>query len=68
MVVVLICQRNTALRVCLNVHINLSCQRWAGMYSHLATQTWIVDFLLGLAVHSLAHQLYVETGKVAPAL
>lgn len=32
---------------CLNVHINLSCQGWAGAYWHLATQTCIVDFLLG---------------------
>lgn len=47
---------------CLNVHINLSCQRWAGIYWHLATQTWIVDFLLGLAVHNLSHQLHVESG------
>lgn len=50
---------------CLNIHINLSCQRWAGIYWHLTTQTWIVDFLLGLAVHRFNRQLNVETGKVA---
>lgn len=52
---------------CLNVHINLSCQGWAGIYWHLATQTWIVNFLLGLAAHSLTHQHLVETGEWAPA-
>lgn len=52
---------------CLNVHINLSCQRWAGTYWHLATDTWIVDFLPDLAVHSCAHQLHVETEKKSAA-
>lgn len=46
---------------CLNIHINLSCQRWAGLRWHLTTQTWIVDFLLGLAVHNFNCQLHVET-------
>ena len=45
---------------CLNVHINLSCQRWAGMNWHLATPTWIGNFLLGLAVHSPTCQPQVE--------
>lgn len=51
---------------CLNVHINLSCQRWAGTRWRLAKQTWIVDFLLGLAVHSPIHQFHMETSKGAP--
>lgn len=47
---------------CLNVHINLSCQGWAGAHWHLATQMRIVDFLLGFAARTLSHQHLAETG------
>lgn len=65
MVVVLICQRNTALRVLLKCSHK---PELSEVGKHILTfcQMWIVDFLLGLAVHSLIHQLHVETSKVAP--
>lgn len=65
MVVVLICQRNTVL------HVLLKCSHKPELSEvgrHILTfcQVWIVDFLLGLAVHRLIHQLHVGTSNVAP--
>lgn len=56
MVVVLICQRNTALRVLLKCSHKPELSE-VGRRILTFCQTWIVDFLLGLAVHSLIHQL-----------
>lgn len=65
MVVVLICQRNTVLRVLLKCSHKPKLSE-VGRRILTFCQMWMEDFLPGLALHRLIHQPHVGTSEVAP--